>query len=336
MSQWIDRYLAVEAKDLPKAEPQAPNFGIDMALAGGQPLTDPVERTQNTPGGRRDRQARPINDAFGQAYNVSYFDGAGFDQKVAACNQPTLRITDMPKDVSIAFWKDTKGHFFFFPNGQDNKKPHYIPANVTKIEVVQNGAVHAQDVARMRIDIDDAFAKEAAKPKAPIVPPPGRAQPGVAQGGRGLGAGGDLPPVAPPNAGDPGKYANGKSWHTPYGGGDMTVSDISGSHNGLNRFFQRSTTLGADVYFANMALKDVAPLSAKFRTNTVGVLAGGEIAKYVIDRQFFPNANPSLRTYLIDGAAPAIVLTKLHPLAKAGVIVGAHVGARLWDASEKR
>ncbi len=334
MSDFMDRYLSLEAKDLNANAPILADWNA------------PVERTQG-----RDRTARPINDALGQAHNVSYYDQA-LDAKLGQCTQPTLRILDLPKDVGVGFWKDEKGYYFFFKNGQDRNKPHYIPPVVNKIEVVQNGKSFTQDLAQVKPGVDQAVAA-AARPTAPPAGDagktgvPGKAPDVVAGGrppGRGLGGPGGAVPDAGPKTGGTSKLDeyNGKGWHQP--GKVKDTGDVgTATAMGFNRWAQRGASVGSEYYFGKMALAntvsmgttDAAALLAK-RNGIVGTFAAGEVGKYAMDSMFFPNANPSLRTYLIDGAAPAVVLTALPWYGKVGVVLGAHLTARLWDKSEGR
>lgn len=335
MSDLMDRYLSLDAKDLPKlqAELNAPILADWNA---------PVTRTQG-----RDRTARPLNDALGQAHNVSYYDQA-LDAKLAQCTQPTLRILDLPQKTGIGFWKDEKGYFFFFKNGQDSNKPHYIPPVVNRIEVMQNGKVFMQDLAQIKPSIDRSVAVAAAtKPPVPdagkgALPPSKR--PDVADGpapGRGL-AGGQPDKAAHPGGGSKLNEYSGGSWHRPGNVQDMGDTRMEAAH-GFNRWAQRGVSVGSEYYFGKIALSktlgmgttDAAALLAK-RNGIVGTFAAGEVGKYAMDSMFFPKANPSLRTYLIDGAAPAVVLTSLPWYGKVGVVLGAHLTARLWDKSEGR
>lgn len=339
MSDWMERYASMDAKDLlaPKLEPvepqlvkpQQPHLHLAQFNSGGGVGEGPVSRTQGL-GGRRDRESRPLNDVLGDAHNVSYYDNTALDAKVAACTKPTLRILDLPKNVNISFWKDDKGYFFFFPNGQDGKKPHYLPPMVTRVEVVQNGQRFGQDLAQIKQSVDQAIAK-LPPPQPPVRPgeqPP--AGPAIAGGGKPPAvAGGDQHP-----GGNPGRGLGG---YNP--GGDLTVQKDQPLY-ALNRNVQRGTAIASEVYFARLAAQKLGtggPITPQMmmRTN-IGSAAGGEIGKYLIDQQFFPNANPSFRTYLIDGASPAVLLTRGPWYVKLGTIVGAHTVARLWDASDKK
>lgn len=87
---------------------------------------------------------------------LSYND-AEFDKKLwAGRNFDTIKITDMPANVTIRNWVDEKGYFFYFQNGADGSKRHYLPANAKAIEV--NNAT--QDLTLERMKVNDAFAKQ--------------------------------------------------------------------------------------------------------------------------------------------------------------------------------
>jgi hypothetical protein len=61
-----------------------------------------------------------MNEVHGNAQNVSYYD-RDLDQKLAGTTHNVLRPNDLPAGVSISFWKDQRGHLFFFQNGMDGR-----------------------------------------------------------------------------------------------------------------------------------------------------------------------------------------------------------------------
>lgn len=87
---------------------------------------------------------------------LSYNDPE-FDKKLwATKNFDTIKITDMPKDVTIRNWVDGNGYFFYFQNGADGSKRHYLPPNAKAIEV--DGAT--QNLTLERMKVNDAYAKQ--------------------------------------------------------------------------------------------------------------------------------------------------------------------------------
>jgi hypothetical protein len=95
---------------------------------------------------------------------VSYKD-AQIDNHLAFSQARNLRINDIPNDCRVSGWKDTVGYYFYFTDGRDGKKHHYIPATCQFIQAVQeNGQRATISVAELKQQIDKAM-----KPKPATV-----------------------------------------------------------------------------------------------------------------------------------------------------------------------
>jgi hypothetical protein len=95
---------------------------------------------------------------------VSYKD-AQIDNHLAFSQARNLRINDIPNDCRISGWKDSVGYYFYFTDGRDGKKHHYIPATCQFIQAVQeNGQRATISVAELKQQIDKAM-----KPKPATV-----------------------------------------------------------------------------------------------------------------------------------------------------------------------
>lgn len=91
--------------------------------------------------------------------SVSYKD-AQIDNQLAFSAAKNLKVTDLPKDCRISAWKDSVGYFFYFTDGKDGKKHHYIPASVQFIQAVkQDGTKEVLSVADLKRDVDAAMKK---------------------------------------------------------------------------------------------------------------------------------------------------------------------------------
>jgi hypothetical protein len=84
-----------------------------------------------------------------------------FDTKLAwaANNQAkefdTLKITDVPTTVKVNYWQDPHGLFLWFKDGGDGNKKHYIPENVTYLELPHEKTTTEQ----LRIETNENYAK---------------------------------------------------------------------------------------------------------------------------------------------------------------------------------
>ena len=69
---------------------------------------------------------------------------------------------------------------------------------------------------------------------------------------------------------------------------------------------------------------------------SAGSLVGSQVLNYHLDREFFRDAPISIRTSVVDGVSPLVVMTRLHWSAKVAVIVGSHVYSRWLDAASRK
>lgn len=116
-----------------------------------------------------DRTGNPGNS---RVLELSYNDRE-FDRKLAAGNYDTLRIKDLPPGVKISSWVDDKGFFFWYRDGNDNRRPHYIPGDVKTIEV----AGFSQNVDEMRLNATMAHLREADQSRVGFTAVNGRTSP---------------------------------------------------------------------------------------------------------------------------------------------------------------
>ncbi len=73
---------------------------------------------------------------------------------------------------------------------------------------------------------------------------------------------------------------------------------------------------------------------ATFMKKSMGVLGAGIATNWVIDKALFDGHKPGLISYAADLGAPAVLLTGLSMKVKFGVMVGAHIAARLSEKPE--
>jgi hypothetical protein len=88
------------------------------------PVDNSRKFEQNRPSDRINTRERTLSLRYGDP---------DFDKKLAAGGIDTLQLNNVPAEVSIATWADSNGFYFYFKNGGDNNKPHYIPGDLKSI-----------------------------------------------------------------------------------------------------------------------------------------------------------------------------------------------------------
>ncbi len=83
--------------------------------------------------------------------------------------------------------------------------------------------------------------------------------------------------------------------------------------------------------YQSEALQSYSKSLSGSKWSLFGSIAGAEASKYIIDKTFFPDANPSTRTYLVDAVSPAVLFTGLPWWGKVAVMVGTHTVSRIMD-----
>jgi hypothetical protein len=127
----------------------------------GRPETRPEADPRINPGADRqaDRTSVPLNIAKG-TLELSIND-ADFDKKLAIAAQTrsrdfnTLKIDDIPDNVRVNYWQDPKGLFVWFDGGTDHNKKHYLPANLTTLELPREKTL----IEDLRVNVNKRYAE---------------------------------------------------------------------------------------------------------------------------------------------------------------------------------
>ncbi len=161
-----DWRIPPKTTDVPKGETAAPKTDwrippqpTDVPKLGGagapktdwrippQPADVPKLGGAGAPTDKVAISDRPAAAARPGLAELSYND-PDFDKKLWAGNYNALRITDLPQDVKVSSWVDKNGFFLFYKNGNDDRKPHYLPPSVRTIEA--NSGVRNADELRLQ------------------------------------------------------------------------------------------------------------------------------------------------------------------------------------------
>lgn len=109
----------------------------------------------------KDTPATPLDVRIENRAIILSINDKDFDAKLsgAAKTWPKdfdkLKLTDIPPGVKVNYWQDPKGLFVWFEGGQDHSKKHYLPANLTSIEL----PTQSKTVEAIRIDVNRNYAE---------------------------------------------------------------------------------------------------------------------------------------------------------------------------------
>jgi hypothetical protein len=113
----------------------------------------------------------------------------------------------------------------------------------------------------------------------------------------------------------------------PYikGLGDSEAAGIEGLKVPLNKLESLSDSLMEQTTIGRLSLHKAA--SGEIYTG-IGVLAGSFVATRGIDHLIYGGKSQGMLTTGFDCALPFLVLTKMSPLAKVGLMIGVHEAVR--------
>jgi hypothetical protein len=104
----------------------------------------------------KDATTQPLDVRIENRAIILSINDKDFDAKLigAAKTWPKdfdkLKLTDIPPGVKVNYWQDPKGLFVWFEGGQDHSKKHYLPSNLTTIDL----PTQSKTVEAIRIDVN--------------------------------------------------------------------------------------------------------------------------------------------------------------------------------------
>jgi hypothetical protein len=142
-----------------------PAAGTSSGTAASDQLHVPTRDTTTKPADQvaqvRDTPAAPLDVRIENRALILSINDKDFDAKLsgAAKTWPKdfdkLKLTDIPPGVKVNYWQDPQGLFIWFEGGQDRGKKHYIPSNLTTLEL----PTQSKTIESIRIDVNRNYAQ---------------------------------------------------------------------------------------------------------------------------------------------------------------------------------
>ncbi len=100
-------------------------------------------------GRRLDVRAEERNVERATVQQELKYGDADFDRKLVE-GYKRVKITGLPPGVKLRHWADEKGYYFWFENGNDNKRRHYYSSNLFELEI--GGQKQNVDLERLKVN----------------------------------------------------------------------------------------------------------------------------------------------------------------------------------------